>query len=186
MTGRDLSAEMDLASSRVRRDHLDKLRGLGVPFSSLGALNAVQHTVGIARVQPLGDGLFDYSEDGLPACLVAVVENDRDLGDAGIFDLVAFASDNPGRWWWRTGAAFALGGHLLESDEPVRVVATPVEWLAYAGDALCLLDWSRRSSAWPALRAGPPLQFTNDALRQKVRNALVQAAPMPPMETLCA
>ena len=182
----NLLHEMNAAASRVRLAHLERLKGLGVSYAALGGLNAHQHTVGVARIEPGADGLFNYSEDGLPACLVAVVDYWREPADAGIFDIVAFASDNLSRWWGRTGAAFALGDHLLEGLEPVRVVGTPADWLARGGDALCILDWSADSQAWPALRGGPLLHFTDDALRLKVRNAIVQAAPMPQMELLSA
>lgn len=178
----NLHHEMNAAAARVRLPHLERLRALGVPYAQLGALNAEQHTVGIARIESCRNGLFDYSEEGVPACIVAVVDHWREPGDAGIFDLVAFAADNPARWWGRTGAAFALGDHLLETGDPVAVVATPVDWLACGGDALCILDWGPASPAWSALRAAPPLTFTDDGLRTKLRNALVQAAPLPPME----
>ena len=76
-------------------------------------------------------------------------------------------------------------GHELLADnvgEPVPVVRTPADWLSASGRALCLLDWSDASPAWRWLRAGPALSFTDEALRQQVRNALVRSAPMPPME----
>lgn len=186
MNGCDLLREMDIAASRVRLAHLERLRSIGCPYPALAKLNAEQHTIGVAKVRAHSDGLFDYADDGLPAFIVAVVDPDRDLGDAGIFDLVAFSPDEPARWWGRTGAAFALGDHLLEMGDPVRVVATPLDWLTAEGDALCILDWSSDSPTWGALRVCPRLLFNSAVLARKVRNAMVLAAPMPTMEMLSA
>ena len=178
--------EMDQAAAAVRLPHLERLKELGVPYAKLAELNAEQHTVGVARVTDAGGGLFGYAAEGFGACLVAAVDRWRMPDEAGVFDIIAFSPGKPERWWGRRGLAFALGDHLLDLDEPVHVVATPVQWLACGGDALVILDWSLRSPVWSALRRGPSLQFDNDELRFKVRNMLVQAAPMPPMETLCA
>ncbi|MCT2559243.1 hypothetical protein N0B51_09625 [Tsuneonella sp. YG55] len=183
MKGRDLLAEMEAAASRVRLPHLERLRALGVPYESLGALGRDEHTFGAGRAVLGSDGLFQPDEHGEPVVIQAV--NDdlvRKHGEVGLIDLIAWRTDEPARWWWRTGSAWALGFELLDGDEPVVVVATPCDWLAAAGRACCILDWSERSPAWPAMRAGPPLSFTNDTLRQRVRNALVATAPLPSME----
>jgi hypothetical protein len=186
MDGRELMQEMDAASQQVRLAHLQKLRDLGCSYASLARLNAQQHTIGTARVAPLADGTFDYADDGLAACLVAVVDHWREPDDAGVVDIIAFSPDDPSRWWLRTGAAYALGAHLLDLCEPILVVATPVEWLSHAGEALCILDWSKPSPAWCALRACPPLKFADDRLRIQLRNSLIEAAPLPQMESLDA
>lgn len=188
MNGRDLLAEMNSAQARLKKPHFDKLASLGVSMRALGGLSARQHTVGLMTIEVAADGSFTPFPDGFPACVVAVVWPEAHaFGDAGIFDLVAFKTDDPSRWWLRAGTAFALGEHLLGLPDPVSVVRTPVDWLACGGDAVCILDWSDASPIWSALRCGPPLQFNDEALCQQVRNALVRAAPMPSMETIkCA
>lgn len=185
MTGRDLLAEMEVAAARVRLSHIDRLRALGVSYAALGALVRDEHTIGAARAALGSDGLFEPDEHGEPVVVQAVCDGlHRELGDAGLIDLVAWRTQEPERWWWRCGTAWALGHELIDLDEgePVPLVATPCAWLAAAGRALCILDWSPASPAWSALRHGPPLTFTDDALRQRVRNNLVQSAPLPTME----
>lgn len=183
MKGGDLLAEMEAAAGRMRSIHFEGLKALGVPMAALGSLSARQHTVGVATIECAGGGLFQPSPDGFPACLVAVVWPEaRRFGDAGLFDMVAFRSGDPRKWWLRCGSAYALGEHLLDQPDPLRVVRTPADWLAAGGNALCILDWSENSPAWSALRVGPPLLFPDDALRQQVRASLVRAAWLPQME----
>lgn len=185
MNGRDLLTEMEAAASRVRLVHLERLRSLGVPYASLAALGRDEHTVGVGRALLHDNGLWEPCDEGEPVVVQAVHDGlARELGDAGIIDLIAWRTSEPERWWWRCGTAWALGHELLDADigEPVPVVATPAQWLSVAGEAVCPLDWSSTSSLWPALRHGPPLKFNDEALRLRVRNGLVQSAPMPTME----
>lgn len=185
MNGRDLLAEMEAAAAHVRRPHLERLRCLGVPYASLAALGRDEHTIGVGRAVLRDDGLWEPSDKGEPVVVQAVCDGvGRELGDAGLIDLIAWRTSEPERWWWRCGTAWALGHELLDLDngEPVLVVATPAQWLSVAGVAVCPLDWSSSSALWPALRHGPSLKFTDEALRLRVRSALVQSAPLPTME----
>lgn len=179
----DLQSEMERAASRMRSIHFDGLKALGVPMATLGALSAKQYTVGMATIEAGEDGTFIPSPDGVPACIVAAVDPyNRPLGGSGLFDLVAFRPSDPRKWWLRTGNAYALGDHLLDLAQPVRVVRTPVEWLATGGYAVCILDWSPSSPVWGELRSGPDLLFQDDVLRQSVRSALIGAALPPAMK----
>lgn len=183
MKATNLKKEMDKAALSMRRVHFDKLVSLGVPLATLGALNARQHSVGFGCIATGKDGLFSFVEDGTPACIVAAVWPEAHAyGDHGIFDLVAFTSEEPARWWLRCGSAWGLGEHYPDFPDPLHVVRTPVDWLAAGGSALCILDWSDDSPAWCALRGAPTLKFDDDTFRQQVRNALVRAARVPPME----
>lgn len=185
MNGRDLLAEMEAAAERVHLPHLERLRALGVSYDALGALGQDEHTIGAGHAVLGTDGLFEPVEHGEPVVIQAVNDDlGRELGEVGLIDLIAWRTDEPERWWWRCGSAWALGHELLALDngEPVPVVATPCAWLASAGKALCLLDWSAASPAWSALRHGPALTFNDEALRQRVRNGLAKSAPMPTME----
>lgn len=185
MNGRELLAEMEAAAALVRQPHLERLRSLGVSYASLAALGRDEHTIGVGMALLRDDGLFEPSGAGESVVVQAVHDGlDRELGDAGLIDLIAWRTSEPERWWWRWGTAWALGHELLVDDigEPLPVVTTPCDWLAAAGEAVCLLDWSASSPAWRALRHGPALTFNDEALRLRVRNGLVQSAPMPTME----
>ena len=62
-----------------------------------------------------------------------------------IIDLIAWRSGDPARWFWRTGLGWALGTDWLTprwGNEPVRLFATPLDWLAGAGEGMCILDGS--------------------------------------------
>ena len=75
---------------------------------------------------------------------------------------------------------------ITDDDLPVPIVANPLHWLSAGGEGLCILDWSAPPQCWARLRSGPPLQFPDDVLRLRVRNALVANVALPPMETLDA
>lgn len=77
----------------------------------------------------------------------------RRLGE--LVDVVALASHVRDEWSLRTGLGWALGmdaiddAHLALAREEkrirVRLHATPFDWLAAAGDGLCVLDWCAAS-----------------------------------------
>lgn len=165
--------------------HFEALKNLGVPPKAIGQLGAAQSGVSIAmsRIEPLSGGLYQPNDEGMAALLIAVCDEPSDVLHP-ILDIIAVRSPSPARWWWRSGLAGMLGQNLIENDmgNPVKVVSTPIEWLAEAGRAVCVLDWSTNSPAWTALRHGPALTFSNDGLRQKVRNALISTTPLPDME----
>lgn len=183
MTSLDLQRELERAASRMRSIHFDGLKALGVPLAKLGELSAKQYTVGMAPIEVAEDGTFTPSPEGKPACIVAAVDpHNRALGSSGIYDLVAFRSSDPRKWWLRTGNAYALGEHLLGLPDPVRLVRTPVDWLAAGGDAVCILDWSPASPVWGELRTGPTILFQDDLLSASVRSACISAALPPSMK----
>lgn len=182
MKSADLSEEYWKASFKVRQNHLNRLAELGCPISTLAQLGEHQPSLGVARIDILKDGLFAPSETGAPAFIQPVCQWDDDWGIPDIIDLVAWLPSNPTRWYWRVGTAAALGAEHLDGDDPVPVVASPLEWLSASGDAVAILDWSPTSPIWRDLRFAPPLQFKDSALRTRVRNAMILAAPMPQME----
>lgn len=182
MNCRELNAEMCEGFARIREPHYQHLESMGCSLGALAAVGQFQTPIGVARLEMTPDGLFTPSEDGLPAYVQPVAEWDDDYGVSDIVDLVAWRPSEPSRWWWRCGTAFALGDGLLDGDEPVPVVGTPLAWLAAGGKALCILDWSIVSPVWTDMRSAPPLIFTDDRLRQRVRNHLTRSAPMPNLE----
>lgn len=134
----DLEAEMETASSRVRQEHIDRMAALGVPSASIATLGATQAPFGIASAQPDGSHLYQPG-DGPTHVVMPVME----MGD--MIDLITWRSTNPARWYWRTGVGWALGTDWLNprwDDDPVRLYATPLDWLAGAGEGICILDWA--------------------------------------------
>lgn len=182
MNGSTLSTELWGAVSRTRQSHIDRLVALGCPGKSLAQVGARQPAFGIAAVELGKAGLFSPAESGAGVIVQPVVQWDTDWSIPDVVDLIAWQPAQPERWWWRVGTGHALGLDLLNDDLPVRIVSSPLAWLAAGGDALCILDWSQTSPVWPALRSGPCLHFTDYSLRKRVRNSLTLAAPMPPME----
>lgn len=71
-----------------------------------------------------------------------------------IDDIVAFSPRRPESWALRAGVSWALGEDYFKdkisaqfwdgADATVRIVATPLEWLAAKGAAACVLNWRNR------------------------------------------
>lgn len=190
MSAVDLEAEMSAATRRVRKQHVDRMVAHGVSVAAMQQLFPQQYVFGLDRVRTTPDGLYEPEDGGGWAAVVPVVQW-PEINPYGlpallmgeIVDLVAFHLDSPMRWWWRVGHAWLLGEDLLDDrGESVAVVATPLDWLACGGDAVCILDWRAPASCWSVLRHGPALSFTDDTLRQRVRKALVANTPLPIME----
>ncbi len=138
MTSANLEAEMASAVSRVRQEHIDRMLALGVRGAAIADLGAIQPPFGISPALPERSHYYQPS-DG-PAHVIMPV---MDMGD--MIDLIAWRSTNPARWFWRTGLGWALGTDWLLprwDDGPVRLFATPLEWLANAGQGICILDWN--------------------------------------------
>jgi hypothetical protein len=181
----DLDEEMWISVDNVRQGHLDRIETLGVSRRALATLGAVHPPLGVQRVLWLPDGLYEPDPDGEAAAILPVFQMNG-IGFLDVVDLIAWKTGQPKEWRWRIGQGWALGDFLLDDDLPVPVVATPLDWLKAAGDALCILDWSAPPQCWARLRSGPSLQFSDDALRLRVRNALVANVALPPMEVLDA
>lgn len=138
MTSTNLEIEMVAAASRVRQEHIDRMLALGVPGAAIAALGAIQPVFGITAALPERSHIYQPG-DG-PAHVVMPV---MDMGE--MVDLIAWRTTNPTRWFWRTGLGWALGTDWLLprwDNGPVRLFATPLEWLANAGEGMCILDWA--------------------------------------------
>jgi hypothetical protein len=99
--------------------------------------------------------------------------------------MVAWRSGHPRLWACRTGAACALGEHwLVDADETdeLPVTATPFDWLASAGESLCVIDWSAPPAFWARLASGPRLLLPDEHLRRMLTGAIQRAALLPDME----
>ena len=180
----DIAKELREAALAFTSLDCRRARSMGLFNPGLLAVNERHHPFGTARITDCGSGLFEPDPDGKRALIVPVYENDD------LVDLVAFQTATAEHWLSRLGIGWALG---LEDGleryrwgDPLPIHKTPLDWLKAAGDALCILDWSAPPQCWARLRSGPSLQFTDDTLRLRVRNALVANVAMPPMEVLDA
>ncbi|MGE4324254.1 MAG: hypothetical protein AB7E60_14660 [Sphingobium sp.] len=133
----DLNGEMLTAAGRVRQPHIDRLLALGVPGVVIATLGGHQIPFGVGTVERMERGLYQPGDGPLhvlsPVC------------EAGeIIDIIAWRSDAPGNWAWRTGLGWALGTDMLLprwDDDPVQLHATPLDWLRAGGTGMCILDW---------------------------------------------
>lgn len=180
MNSADLQSEMWASVQRVRGEHITRLLDLGCQPAALAALGSEQPPFGFGRARLIRGGFYEPDDMGDPVVIVPVFDW---LGAVpGVVDLIAWQTSRPRRWAWRIGTGWALGEHLLEYGDAVRVVETPLEWLASGGRAFCPLDWDAPASCWARLRSGPKLIFADDLLKSKVRAAIARSVQMPEME----
>ncbi|MCP5389165.1 MAG: hypothetical protein H6915_05310 [Novosphingobium sp.] len=189
MTGGFLREEMWRAAEAVRAVHIERITALGVSLRAIAELGMDQHQFGVAPVRWLSGGMYEPDPDGEPAVIMPVMHWSVIEPFEGvlvevpeIIDLIAWTTSDPTRWSWRIGTGWALGEALMDEALPVRVVLRPLDWLAMSGNATCVLDWAAPLPCWAKLRSAPSLQFSDDALRQRVRNALVRSVALPTME----
>jgi len=140
------------------------------------------------RLQPRSGALYEPCEAGRPALIVPVCVPIHGTGLFGQpitlwkpLDLIAFRADHPASWRWRIGQGWALGADGVEhwEGQPIRAVATPLDWLRAGGDAFCLLDWADDSPAWPLLRCVAHIVASDDLLAQKLAKAIDRNAARP-------
>ena len=139
MRGADIRAEAEAAIARVRQPHIDRLLALGVPREALATLGARQIPFGVCRVERIERGLYQPGDGPLHVLSPVYAAGD-------VIDIVAWRSDQPMNWAWRTGLGWALGADELHrdywpGDAPLTVHATPLDWLRAGGTGLCVLDW---------------------------------------------
>jgi hypothetical protein len=115
-----------------------------------------------------------------------VADDDGGMFTPELFDLIAWQTSRPRRWAWRVGLAPALGENLIDDCDVLPVVETPLDWLARAGECLCVLDWQAEPSFWQRLRLGPRLVVQSEDLRAKLHDAFRRAMILPDMEVNCA
>jgi len=179
----DLKAEVDAALARVKKRDFSSMETLGVPLNAIARLGVKQPQFGLAAIEEHRDGTYSPVDDGKIAIIVPVMMPDAfevfgiKCESMEIVDLVAFRSEAPTRWCWRTGEGWALGAWLLHHDAPIRLVAHPLQWLAAAGEALCILDWNLTPRRWRELRNGPPITADDDLLRRRLNAEFAQQLP---------
>lgn len=134
-----LHAELRSAAHAVTHANLRQLVALGVGWPTIGELGRHHDGFGVVTARDAGDGLYEPDPDGQPHLLLPVYE------DGELVDLVAFRSDAPDKWMLRTGNGWALGldegWGMLHNGDPLRLSATPLDWLRNEATGLCVLDW---------------------------------------------
>ena len=178
--------EMDAAVEGVRQPHLERLKALGC-LTGVARIGAIHQPFGVGHIRPCSDKLYEPDEAGMAAMIVPVCwpEHFEAFGEIvtlwPMLDLIAFQTNRPATWYWRTGNGWALGGHRLEDwrGEPVPVVATPLDWLRTGGEAVCVLDWADASPVWPLLRMVGELVVHDDLLARKLLGAIDRTSPRP-------
>ena len=92
-----------------------------------------------ARIRIFADKSFQLDEAGALAVLLPV-ELDREIE----IDTVAWTPDRPRRCFFERHIATHLGDRALRRAQwyqrPVRLVATPADWLRDS-ETVCVLDW---------------------------------------------
>lgn len=141
----DLSREIEHAVKAVRSYHVDELKELGVTGAAIGSLGAVQPIFGVMHCESVGGGIFQ--PDGVIPSIVQPV-----FDDGCLIDLVAWRTNAPHTWLWRTGAAWALGVDAVRdsswTDASLTIDSSPLDWLRGGATGLCILNW-----AAPEIRA---------------------------------
>jgi hypothetical protein len=181
-----LERELALAAGAVRQKHLARLQALGVDLSAVAHLGATYTPFGVARAEKRSGGLYEPAESGTPVLVMPVMVADWREGLFGPIclyapvDLIAIETTRPASWAWRTGNGWALGADRIDhwEGEPLLMVATPLDWLARGGEAVCVLDWSATSPAWPLLRQMSEL-VADDLLAARLAAAIDRTAHRP-------
>jgi hypothetical protein len=93
-----------------------------------------------------------------------------------VYDLVAFAPDDPGRWWLRRGEVDLVGAYNMTPWKlgPTTVCTTPLSWLQAGADGVCILDW-HCDPADVLLGAGE-LRAESEVLKAKMKSRIVEVA----------
>lgn len=105
--------------------------------------------LGIAETETLPGELWAPCEGGTSLLTVTVAEDDA------VADIVAFDPTQPGRWYLRKGAAWALGidaiddarGTFEPSEKTLHLHATPFEWLKAGMRGTCVINWTPEARA---------------------------------------
>lgn len=132
-----LERDLLVAQNNVRQSHIDRVLDLGLTPEAVAKVGRNQLPFGVLRIAT-DEARWWPDPEGFCAMVVPVLESGREM------DIIAFRTDQPARWWWRVGCATFLGADLLQSlwaDGPLRIAATPLDWLREGGEAVTILDW---------------------------------------------
>jgi len=148
MKGAHIEREFEVAVDNVRQPHLDRLVALGASPASISHIGMAHPAFGILDGTGERDGSF-VPGDGRAHVVVPVVEN------GGLIDYVAWRSDNPARWWLRSGLGWLLNAdgaiNRLWPGDAVVLHSTPLAWLSAFGVGGVVVDWQSPDigTSWP-------------------------------------
>ncbi len=141
----DLIAEFDLAYRNRSQEHRQHLADAGITFQAM--LRAGD--LGVERIDASGR-LYMPSPTGFPAVILAIWSPAAPsiycaVEDLEIVDLIAFRTDDPGRWWYRMGEPGLILGedHYLAAvtqEVRLKVFNGPFAWLQGNCEGACILD----------------------------------------------
>ena len=172
---RDISRELKELSLSASPLLLQRLKTLGVPWSTIANMGARHFFGGSTRAVDTEDGLYAPSQDGAPHLILPVFE------DGELVDLVAFRSEQPLAWLLRLGVGWSLG--LLDGferhgwEQEVRLWASPLDWLRADCDGLCILDWSAPEVI--NLASLPNIRCQDEHLAERLKVALTRPYRLP-------
>lgn len=100
--------------------------------------------VSIAYIETFSDGTYQPIRSGRLAYLVAA--------DREVSDLIAWYPEEPNIWWLRRNIAPILNPVAIDRaahfDEPLRIYATPWDWLSNKGKGIVVLDKKCAVTFW--------------------------------------
>ena len=153
----NLAAEFDHAYRNRSQEHRQHLADVGVTFQAM--LRAGD--LGVERICTSGR-LYVPSPGGFPAIILAIWSPAppsiyRAVENPVVTDLIAFRTDDRGRWWHRIGEPDLILGedrylNSITTGAPLKVFNSPLAWLKGACAGACLLDdcearWTAERSA---------------------------------------
>ena len=100
-----------------------------------------------------------------------------------MLDIIAFRTAEPTRIWRYVGVVDMLGYDVLNTivwpGDRVRVVTTPLDWIAATGDAVCILDWTLPDRELSPMRDYAAVDCDSPMLAARLRKRLSQPRRMP-------
>lgn len=93
----------------------------------------------LANIETAPDGTFTFDEAGHAAVVIAIHDEHGEIAD-----LIAWRSDQPGRWWRRLGMATFAGESAVREAaffrHPLKVYVSPLSWLQSGCNGAVVLD----------------------------------------------
>lgn len=174
-----LVAEWQAAVASVRQPHLDRLRALGVSASAIATLNLSHPAFCVTEAIGEPNGLYQPGGGALHV-VSPVIES------GALVDLVTWRSDQPERWYLRTGVGWLLNADACLTSRwdghQLSLRATPLDWLRRgargAWDAGgVVLDWDAPDLS--QLRCFDEITCDTDWLAVTLRRALSRPSRLP-------
>lgn len=143
MNASDLWPEIHAAARNYRPAHLVKFGILPKHAIAVGGL-------GVAKISPVTDGLFEFGGELsaviLPVYWGAIPTEKALVPDWELEDILAFIPKEPSQLWLRCGDAVFLGAGALDHlylGATLKIHRTPMSWLLDHGEGCVVLDWPR-------------------------------------------